>query len=61
MKNTAPDRVPNCENFAINFINLEYKKIQQNLAIFFYNIVIMVMDDSNIKKISFSSGKCVHR
>ena len=35
MKNTDPDRVPNCENFAINCINLEYKKIQQNLAIFF--------------------------
>ena len=25
MKNTAPDRVPNCEKFAMNFIILEYE------------------------------------
>ena len=25
MKNTAPDKVPNCQKFAINFINLEYE------------------------------------
>ena len=25
MKNTAPDRVPNCEKFAVNFINLKYE------------------------------------
>ena len=37
MKNTDPDRVPNCEKFAMNFINLKYEYYNK-IWLFFYNI-----------------------